>query len=345
MFISEKSYFYSQVLKFDEIKVKQVASYKKDCYSEFEIPKKDGVRKIHAISKGLDLYKIQRNLNDNFLINIALPVAVKGFVKGEDYNTYLVQHIKKNFYLRADIKGFFDTITTKQIKKMLKEFITVDDVVEVIIDIVTLDDKLPQGAVTSPSISNAIFKRIDQRITKYCQEFDVSYTRYADDMLFSSDRINFDKDRFFYSMIKNILKENGFECNYNKKRTGDGKICLGGFIIQDDIHLSRSKLSNINKLIYFFRENKNFNSDKYSIDTQIFKNNKWLMEVNKLNLKENNKLKVFNTVSQLLDYLCGYRAFLISMVKNNNSSTSHTIIFKKKIENIEKIINSVIEKI
>lgn len=345
MFISEKSYFYSQILKFDETQVKEIVSRKKDYYLEFEIPKKDGTRKIHAIDKQSDLYRIQKNLNDNFLVNIALPLSVKGFVRGENYNTYLIEHIKKKSYLRADIKSFFDTITINQVKEMLKEFIIIGDVIDIIIDIVMLDDRLPQGAITSPSISNAIFRRIDQRITKYCQEFDVSYTRYADDMLFSSNKVDFEKDSFFYSMIKKILKENRFECNYNKKKTGNGKICLGGFVVQDDIHLSRAKLNNINKLIYFFRENKNFNSNKYSIDRQVLTNANWLQEVNKLQLKINGNIKTFDTVTQLLDYLCGYRAFLISILKNNNSYTSHTVILSKKVKNIEKIIDAVIEKV
>jgi hypothetical protein len=345
MFISDKNYFYNQILKIDEKQVKKAILHKTDYYSEFEIPKKNGTRRIHALDKQSDLYKIQRNLNDNFLANIALPISVKGFVKGENYNTYLIEHIKKTSYLRADIKGFFDTITAIQVRSMLKEFINIDDVIDIVIDIVTLDSKLPQGALTSPSISNAIFKRIDQRITKYCQVFNVSYTRYADDMLFSSNKLDFVKDKFFYSMIKKILKENGFECNYDKKKTENGKICLSGFVIQDDVHLSRAKLNNINKLIYFFRENKNFNSDKYSVDRKVFANPNWLQEVNNLHLKVNGIIKTFDTVTQLLDYICGYRAFLISIVKNNISSTSHTVILSKKIKNIEKIIDVVIEKV
>ncbi|MCX7759247.1 MAG: reverse transcriptase family protein [bacterium] len=345
MFISEKSYFFGQVLKFDEKQVKEIVSHKQDCYSEFEIYKKNGKRTIYAIKKQSGLYNIQNKLKDNLFAKISLPVAVKGFVCGESYNTYLVEHVKKTSYLRADIKEFFNSITSEQIRVMLKEFINIGDIVDIIIDIVTLDDSLPQGAVTSPCISNAIFKRIDQRITKYCQEFDVTYTRYADDMLFSSNKVNFTNDSFFYSMIKKILKENGFECNYNKKKTENGKICLGGFVIRDDVHLSRAKLNNINKLIYFFRENKNFNSDKYSFDRQVLKNTDWLQQVNKLQLKANGKIKTFDSVTQLLDYLCGYRAFLISIVKNNNSLSSHTVMLSKKIKNIEKIIDAIIEKV
>lgn len=347
MFIFDKRYFYLQILKFQEIQVKEILSNKEDYYLEFEIPKKNGTRKIHAINKQSDLYKIQKNLNDNLLANIALPIAVKGFVKGENYNTYLIEHVKKRSYLRADIKGFFESITITQVKEMLKEFISINNIIDTINDIVMLDNKLPQGAVTSPSISNAIFRKIDQRITKYCQEFNVTYTRYADDMLFSSDKIDFGKEcnNFFYSMIKKILKENGFEFNYNKKKTENGKICLSGFVIQDDVHLSRAKLNNINKLIFFFRENKSFNSEKYSINRQVFINSDWLQEVNKLDLKVNGSIKIFETVTQLLDYLCGYRAFLISIVKNNISSSSHTVILSKKIKNIERIIDAVLEKV
>lgn len=345
MFISDKNYFYSHILKVTPEKTDQILSHKKDFYKKFEIPKDHGKRTIHAISKQTDLYWLQKKLNDNLLVNVVLPIAVKGFTKGESYFTYLIEHINKKSYLRVDIKSFFDTIKVEQIKGAFQEFVNLDDVLETIIDIVTLENKLPQGALTSPSVSNIIFRRIDQRITKYCQKFNVTYTRYADDMLFSSNTINFAKDKYFYSMIKHILEENGFQCNYSKKKTEIEKMCLGGFVIERDIHLSRSKLRNINKLIYFFRLSKDFNSNKYSVNMRIFADPNWLKEVNELKLTTNKGAKLFTTSEQLLDYLCGYRAFLISVVKNNPPSSLHVVVLNKKIKNIEKIIDVLIEKL
>ncbi|MBI4855484.1 MAG: RNA-directed DNA polymerase [Acetobacterium woodii] len=343
MFIFDENYFYNIVIKCDRNQLLNIIKEKNLQYESFEIPKNDGMRVISAIKKNSQLVRLQKNLNSNLFSKIPLPVCVRGFVSGESYNSYLVEHIGKKFFLRADISAFFDSIKKDTIISMLNEFISVINVIEQISEVVTLDDKLPQGAITSPSVSNLIFRRIDQRITKYCQELNVTYTRYADDMLFSSDKLNFNESTFFYAMIKKILKENGFACNNKKKKIEIDEISLGGFVISNDVHLSRKKLENINKLIYFFRKDKTFEKQKYLVDSLVFQDKHWLNEVNNLKLKENISFKCFSSNNQLIDYLCGYRAFIISIVQANDNNTENIKQLRKKINNIEMIIEAIIK--
>lgn len=344
MFIYDKEYFYKVILNCNKEIITDIIDDKATQYNEYNIPKHNGTRTIHAINAKSALYQVQKNLKINFLEKINIPIPAKGFVKEESYISYLVHHTGKNYYLRMDIKSFFNSITEKHIKESMSEFVRDEDIIKTIIEIVTLNGTLPQGSVTSPIISNIVFRRIDQRILKYCQETKVTYTRYADDLLFSSDYIDFENDKFFCSMIKKILKDNEFVSNYNKKKTGNSQICLSGFVVGQDVHLSRNKLKNINTLLYYFRKNKDFSKNKYRVDKQLLNDDNWLDKINALNIIKNGQQVIFQTPMSLINYLCGYRAFLLSFIKNTNDLLPKHDLLVTKIKNIEKVVDAIVRK-
>ena len=102
-----------------------------------------------------------------------------------------------------DIKDFFPSITSEIIKDTFSHLLSFDTdeekekILELISEICTYEGVLPQGVPTSPVISNIVMTRIDQRITKYCQILGITYTRYADDMLFSSNMFDFKTKKWF----------------------------------------------------------------------------------------------------------------------------------------------------
>lgn len=106
------------------------------------------------------------------------------------------------YYLRIDIDSFFDSITTKLLNETLSYYFkTTDEVsnstlLKNTVDLITLNDALPQGAVTSPVVSNIVFRQLDLRIKRYCDKLNITYTRYADDMLFSSESKFLNEDYF-----------------------------------------------------------------------------------------------------------------------------------------------------
>lgn len=346
MFISDENYYYKIILNSKKKDVENIIKKenKEECYSEYEIPKKNGARKINSIDRKSGLYKLQKNLQYNFLCKIPLPIAAKGFVKGEGYNSYLSNHLNKKYYLRIDISNFFDSITIEQLDKSLKEFVSIQGVRDNIIDICTLNEKIPQGGVTSPTLSNIIFRRVDQRITKYCRCYGVYYTRYADDLLFTSNNINFAEKRFFFNKVNKILNENGFNSNKSKTIISCNKISLSGYVIDEDMHLSRKKLHNINKILYYFRKNKDFTDEKYSVDKSLIKDPDFLEKINMLNItKKNGLAKKFDNIDQLIDFLSGYRSFIISVLTSNKEDTKFTKQMNNKIKNIELIIDNLID--
>ena len=333
MFIVSEEYFFYNVIKYSEAEISNIIQYKERYYNEFEIPKENGKRKINGINVESDLSIIQRRLLDNFLSKIELPLCAKGFIKNASYIDYLIEHKNKNYYLRMDIQHFFDSITKEQIEENLKEYINIPRLLNYCIELCTLNGKLPQGAITSPAISNIIFRRIDQRITKYCQKFDIEYTRYADDLLFSSNKLDFSKEKWFYKKIKYILKDNGFLSNYNKKRTAKNKISFSGYVVQNDVHLSRKKLKDINKILYYFKDTSN--TSKYVVNQKILKDD-YLAEIRKFGIKgKNNQNKKFKSNSELINYLCGYRSFIISIIKANSKKNRG---LANKVKQIEKVV-------
>ena len=358
MIINDYDYFIKGILKSSDSHIKEILKNTSCYYTTYEVPKKAGFRTISGINKDCELYLMQKNLCTYFLSTIPLPSPVIGFVKEESYISYLTPHIGKRFFLRIDIKNFFDSINSSSIRKGFSEFFSSDDkaALDIFVQLCTLNNKLPQGAVTSPAISNIVFRYIDQRILKYCQSFNniyennktkrecIKYTRYADDLLFSSNVVNFEKKPFFIGMIISILKDNGFQVNKSKTRCSINQISMSGFVLGEGIHLSRNKLHELNHILYFFGKTKTYTNKKYRVDSQMLTSPNWLEEVNKLCIKDSHgNDKYFKNIEDILNYLCGYRSFLISIIRGNSNGNQYTRQLNNKIKKLECIIESILK--
>ena len=124
--------------------------------------------------------------------------------------------------------------------------------------------------------------------------------------------------------MKYILRSKGLALNYSKIKFGEGEFALNGYIISDrGIRLSRNRLSDIKHTVAFVRDNHDL-IDSCGVEA-------FLVDVNKLPLKYRNlRTYPFKTVFQLLQYLCGYRAFLISMMDDMYAQTS----FQKELQRL-----------
>lgn len=99
-------------------------------------------------------------------------------------------HCGKKWLMKLDIKDFFNSITEEQIKDIITQYVPsgynpIDK--EQIFSICTLYGKLPTGAPTSPYIANLILKDFDAEIDTFCSKYNVKYSRYMDDLFFSTD--------------------------------------------------------------------------------------------------------------------------------------------------------------
>lgn len=172
-----------------------------DSYYTFQIPKRSGgFREICAPND--ELKAVQEKILKTFTKDLKfLPHnAAHGFTRHRNCKTALEVHKAhgSRWFLKLDIKDFFPNTTNDIIKDAMKKvypFCTMEDVAQnYMINICTLNGSAPQGAPTSPMITNMVMVPIDVQITKYCKEHGLVYTRYADDILISS-RVSFNWER------------------------------------------------------------------------------------------------------------------------------------------------------
>ena len=298
------------------------------------IPKKNGYREICAIDKSCELYRIQRNLKRNFLDNIMISDIAYGFRKKCDYFDFLECH--KSFYgtsnyLRIDISDFFGTISRDLLEETLEYYVVCssteekEKIIESLLEILLYNGKLIQGTPVAPVVSNIILRTVDIRIQRYCDKQGIAYSRYVDDLLFSSEESKaLNKD--FCRTIERILKSKGFSINYDKLRKTQNCITLNGFVIDENIRLSRKKLKPVSRVLFYMERNRYERSadwaKKYNEEMS-----KYINEKNVLIEKEDD----------LINLLAGYRAFLICAVKHSDSE-NFTKRSGKIIERIEKQI-------
>lgn len=201
-------------------------------YNTFTIPKSSGgVREIFAPIGGLK--SLQRKLA--VLLNeiYPAPAYVHGFIKGRGIVGNADIHVGKRVVLNFDLKDFFPSITVTRIIGLLKAhpFNFNKEVASSIAGLVCYNGFLPQGAPTSPILSNIICFRLDRALLSLAKKEHVSYTRYADDITISTRRRKLseailkqgtDGKLLLGSAINEILSFNHFQVNEAKTRVNFG---------------------------------------------------------------------------------------------------------------------------
>lgn len=156
-------------------------------YKSFHLVKKSGgVRIINAPRKKIKIIqqKTLELLQEHYQ-NVKSPVH--GFVKDKSIVTNAQQHIDKSFIFNIDLEDFFPSIHFGRIQGVFlkKPFEFSHDIASVLAHICSKDRILPQGAPTSPIISNLICRRLDSDLQELARKYRATYTRYCDDITFS----------------------------------------------------------------------------------------------------------------------------------------------------------------
>lgn len=187
----------------------------------------------------------------SFISNIILkklPIeedVVFSYRKDVNTKDCLTPHIKSNFFYTTDIVNFFPSISRNVIKRNLYKdiydisYLNKNDLEKYfnrILEFITINDKLPIGFPTSPYISNYIMRDNDLKIKEFCSKNNLTYTRYADDIIISSvEDIN---KSYITDKIKKIFEEdeNHFELNIAKTKvlTRKHKITILGLTINSE---------------------------------------------------------------------------------------------------------------
>ena len=197
-------------------------------YHHFSIPKKSGgQRHISAPSRGL--------LHILYYVNIMLKAVYQpsdyamGFVEGRNVVDNASRHIGQNYVFNTDLENFFPSIAQPRVWKrfQLAPFNFNQQIASILAGLCCIREKLedgkftyilPQGAPTSPLITNAICDKLDRRLSGLAHRFGLHYSRYADDITFSSMHNVYQEDGKFQTELKRIIEDQSFRMNIGKTR-------------------------------------------------------------------------------------------------------------------------------
>ena len=127
IYIYREDFFYNKILATSKSLVEEILKDKSKYYTKRRIPKKNGFRTINCLEKNSALSKIQQSIRINFLNTISIPNYVYGFVSGQSYSDYLKPYVRRKYYLRLDIKNFFENITKDTLESVFSYYFRLND--------------------------------------------------------------------------------------------------------------------------------------------------------------------------------------------------------------------------
>lgn len=224
-----------------------------------KIPKKNKNRGCRVVWEPLlfkTTYKtLGRRLNNflvNFLSNYPHPAAY-GYLGGRNIKQNAAAHCGHKFLISADIVDFFPSITCERIKNLFIDLELVPDVAIALSRFMTISGALPLGLPTSPILSNAIFLPVDIELQYLASQAGATYTRYSDDLSFSSDR-----KLLILEQIGKSLQDNGFKIAEEKtkiSRLGQAHYVTGLSITDPNgPHVPRDKKRRLRQELYYAKK-------------------------------------------------------------------------------------------
>lgn len=237
-------------------------------YRQFTIPKRTGgERLISAPMKRLKA--LQHWILARILEPLPLAEPAHGFRAGRSTVTNAVPHLRAAIVINVDLKDFFPTVTYKRVKGLFRRLGYSEEVATVLglactepeIAITDLDQityyvargprHLPQGAPTSPAITNALCRRLDKRIAAWARTRGFTFTRYADDLTLSTHDTNA-KVGAALQFIRKVVAAEGFTVHPDKVRVvrRGRRQEVTGVVVNEKPGVVRADLRRFRALLY-----------------------------------------------------------------------------------------------
>lgn len=244
-------------------------------YRDFKIEKKNG--KSRKIAEPLpSLKEIQYFILKEILYKQKVSKFCKSYIPKKKFREYLKFHSNEKEVVTLDIKDFFPSIKFNLIYNYFLKIGYSRDVslyVSCLCTYADIDSEkkvntsiryLPQGAPTSPYLSNLVLIDFDNDVANYCFKNKIKYTRYADDMAFSGDSI---QKNDLVEFVKNQLKRYNLELNEEKTNYMKQNVpqIISGVIVNKKLQLPKKERNDIRKVMYFIM--------KYNIESHLERTN------------------------------------------------------------------------
>lgn len=234
-----------------EKKLKFYYAHLNERYLSFEIPKKTGGnRSIDAPDKFLK--KIQRRIDLLIRLFHTPKPPSHGFETKRSIVSNAQVHVGKKYVLNVDLKDFFPSIHFGRVRAILQlaPLRMTPEFAHIIANICCYKGILPQGAPTSPILTNLVSQRLDYKLVGLARETHCFYTRYADDITFSSDKPRFDEA--FIEKLKDLISSEGFTINDKKTRVQKKSIRqeVTGVIVNEKLNVPRKYIRNVRAMLH-----------------------------------------------------------------------------------------------
>jgi RNA-directed DNA polymerase len=231
--------------------LKRAAIYTPSFYRDFQIKKKNG--KLRNISEPLpSLKEIQIWILENILSNVIVSPFAKAYRKKVGIIENLKFHKNQAKVYTLDLRDFFPSIKTHSVEAIFKSLGYSNLISNLLAKLCTRGNSLPQGAPTSPNLSNIYFKNTDNIIANYCLENKIKYTRYADDLSFSGD---FDEEKLF-ELVKNSVEAIGLSINPEKTKLmkPNSRQTVTGIVVNEKPQVVFHKRNKLRQDVFYIKK-------------------------------------------------------------------------------------------
>jgi len=237
-------------------------------YVNFEIAKRSGGTRIISAPHE-KLSKAQAWVRENILEKLPAEAPAHGFIKEHSTVTNARPHVGRRLVVNLDLSSFFPTITFPRVKGVFRRRGYSPAVATLLALLCTESPRravvysgkeywvavgeraLPQGACTSPAISNQVARRLDRRLAGMAEKHGWTYTRYADDLTFSRDD-HASNVGFLMASVRHIAGEEGFALNAAKGRVQrrGGRQTVTGIVVNEKPSVPRDEVRRLRAILH-----------------------------------------------------------------------------------------------
>jgi len=238
-------------------------------YYSFRIPRKNGKpRTLQAPHRTLAY--VQGWILDEILYQLPVHQAAHGFVPNRSVVTNAKPHLGAQLVINTDLTDFFPTITFARVNGLFHSLGYSPAVATILALLCTeapreeLVDNgtryevavgpraLPQGACTSPAISNLIARTLDRRMTGMAEVLGWTYTRYADDITWSAQQFSGTSVGYVLARIRQIVDDEGFSINDQKTRVlrPNQRQSVTGIAVNDRLSVPRKTIRRVRAILH-----------------------------------------------------------------------------------------------
>lgn len=234
-------------------------------YTEFQLSKPSGGTRLIRTPVA-PLKSIQRKLLALLETLYSPRVCVHGFVKKQSIVSNAVAHSRKTYVLNVDIEEFFPSINFGRVRGALiaRPFSLTPGVATVLARLCCFNNSLPQGAPTSPIIANIVCMRLDGELSRLAKTIGCKYTRYADDLTFSTHKRDFPPalavpisppygtEAAVGPTLRSVIEANGFRVNGKKVRLFGRRVSqrVTGLTVNEKPNVQRRFIRQIRGMIH-----------------------------------------------------------------------------------------------